>query len=188
MRHRLRKKIIIVILALVVLAAFVLTMHEIVRRIYPLEYADIIEKYSNQYDLDPYLVVAVIRVESRFKPDAVSHKNARGLMQITKGTGEWAASKLQLTDFTEDKLFDPETNIMIGCWYLNTLFREFADTDLMLAAYNGGSGNVSKWLKNPSYSKDGRNLDKIPFKETEKYVAKVKDSYSIYKKLYENAF
>ncbi|NLV35932.1 MAG: lytic transglycosylase domain-containing protein [Clostridiaceae bacterium] len=184
-----RKKItIIIILVLVILAAFVLTMYNIVRRIYPLEYMDFIGKYSDQYDLDPYMVMAVIRVESRFRPEAVSHKDARGLMQITKGTGEWAARKLQLDDYNEDKLFDPETNIRIGCWYLNTLLLEFGNTDLMLAAYNGGSGNVAKWLMDTNYSKDGRNLDKIPFKETDKYITKVKDSYTIYKKLYGNPF
>ncbi len=191
MRQSRKNKVIIIIVLLVLLvflATFVFAMYNIARRIYPLEYTDIIEKYSSQYDLDPYLVLAVIRVESRFIPDAVSHKNARGLMQITEKTGEWAADKLQLVDYTQEKLFDPETNIRIGCWYLNTLFHEFTDTDLMLAAYNGGSGNVSKWLKDTDYSKDGKSLDNIPFKETEKYIIKVKDSYTIYKKLYGNAF
>ncbi len=188
MKQSRRNKVLIIIALLVFLAVLVFTMYNITRRIYPLEYRDVIEDYSNQYDLDPYLVLAVIKVESRFRPEAISHKNARGLMQITEKTGEWAAAKLQLVDYSKDKLFDPETNIWIGCWYLDTLFHEFEDTDLVLAAYNGGSGNVAKWLKDTNYSKNGKSLDKIPFLETEKYVIRVKDSYTAYKMLYKNAF
>ena len=73
----------------------------------------------------------------------------------------------------------------MGCWYLNNLSKEFnGDTELILAAYNGGRGNVNKWLSNGEYSKDGKALHKIPFKETEEYVRKVKFSYNIYKYLY----
>jgi soluble lytic murein transglycosylase len=65
---------------------------------------------------------------------------------------------------------------------------EFGDTDLVLAAYNAGSGNVSKWLADSELSPDGKVLDRVPFKETEKYIKKVRNSYIIYKKLYENEF
>lgn len=71
-------------------------------------------------------------------------------------------------------IFDPETNIRLGCWYLSKLYKEFGKLDLVIAAYNGGSGNVKKWLENNEYSKDGENLHDIPFKQTSKYVEKVK--------------
>lgn len=188
MKHNSIGKIIIFLLIAGIMAAVVYSAARLIRLRYPLEYSDIVEKYSEQYDLDPYLVLAVINVESRFRHEAVSPKNARGLMQITGKTGEWIAEKLQIADYSEEKLFHPQTNIMMGCWYLSTLYQEFGDLDLMLAAYNAGSGNVSQWLKNNKYSIDGKSLNRIPFKETEKYLVKVKKNQEIYKKLYKNAF
>lgn len=166
----------------------VLTLYIAGKSLYPLKYEDLVEKYSKRYDLDPFLVLAVIKVESGFRYNAVSHKNARGLMQITEGTGKWGADKLGLKDYSAEKLFDPEANIHIGCWYLNSLYKQFGDTELVLAAYNAGSGNVTKWLGDDELSPDGKTLDRIPYKETEKYIRKVKNSYTIYKKLYENRF
>ena len=68
-------------------------------------------------------------------------------------------------------IFKPQDNIRIGCWYLNRLYREFGDLDLVIAAYNGGSGNVKKWLADEEFSSDGENLETIPFKETASYDA-----------------
>lgn len=182
-----RRKLFIPIIILIILAAG-MALYSAVRTLYPLDYREMIEEYSARYDLDPYLVAAIIRVESSFRPGAVSRKNARGLMQISEGTGKWAADKLDLKRYSAETLFDPDTNIRIGCWYLSTLYNEFGDTELVLAAYNGGSGNVTQWLKNSKYSRDGSSLDIIPFKETENYLKKVKASYDIYKMLYENEF
>ena len=152
---------------------------------YPLYYKDDIGRSSKNHDIDPYLVAALIDVESNFNKDALSPKDARGLMQITEKTGEWGFEQLEIEAFEKEKLFIPEVNIEIGTWYLQRLNQEFdGDLDLVLAAYNGGSGNVSKWLKNEEYSKDGKTLDNIPFKETENYVKKVNSGYKNYKKLY----
>jgi soluble lytic murein transglycosylase len=155
---------------------------------YPVKYKSLVLQYSEKFNLDPYLVIAIIKVESNFKPEAVSPKNARGLMQISEKTGKWGANKLQLNNYVNDNLFNPETNIYIGCWYLSVLYGEFHDMDLVLAAYNGGSGNVTQWLNDTELSSNGKSLDRIPFKETEHYLKKVKNSYIIYKKLYENEF
>jgi len=184
MMHNLKKKLIVFLLIAVVIAGAAFSAVRLIRFLYPLKYRDLIEKYSDQYNLDPYLVMAVIRVESRFNHRAVSPKNARGLMQITCKTGEWIARKLNIEDYTEEKLFDPEMNIRIGCWYLSALYEEFESQELMLASYNAGSGRVSQWLKNEKYSRDGKKLDNIPFRETEQYIVKVKKSYDIYKMLY----
>ena len=159
------------------------------RLLYPVKYIDFVRHYSQKYDIDPYLVMAIIKTESSFKPDAVSPKNARGLMQISERTGRWGAERLKLDNYSNESLFSPEINIFIGCWYLSVLYGEFGNNDeLVLAAYNGGSGNVTQWLKDPDLSPDGKSLDKIPFKETEQYLKKVKNSHKIYKKLYENIF
>jgi soluble lytic murein transglycosylase len=157
----------------------------ILRFFYPLRYNDFVFKYSEYNKIDPYLVMAIIKVESNFNANAQSHKGAKGLMQITDQTALWGAEQLGLHDFRIDKLFDPETNIRIGCWYLNNLKKEFNnDLLLVLTAYNGGSGNVAKWLKDKNLSRSGKSLDRIPFKETDLYVKKVLKEYNIYKRLY----
>jgi soluble lytic murein transglycosylase len=171
-----------VILGLIVFA--VLNINTFKQAVMPFKHSDYITKYSKMYDLDPVLVSAVIKAESNFKADAVSSKNAYGLMQITKETAHWAADKMGIDDFTTDMLMDPETNIMIGCWYLNNLEKEFGSSDLVLAAYNAGRGNVQKWLDDPAYSSDGKTLTNIPFQETANYVKKVNVYYKIYKFLY----
>ena len=158
----------------------------IIKLFFPLKYSNYIVKYSQTYALDPYLVSAVIKTESNFKEEARSHKNAYGLMQITADTAEWAAEKMNIKDFNVSMLNDPELNIKMGCWYLNNLREEFdGNIDVALAAYNGGRGNVQKWLKSSDHSADGKNLHYIPFKETDKYVKKVKVNYNIYKYLYD---
>lgn len=165
----------------------VLCVKNIVRYCYPLKYSNYVIRYSKEYDLDPYFVMAVIKTESDFKEDVKSNKNAVGLMQITPDTAEWAADKMRVSNFQESMLYDPEFNIRMGCWYLNNLKSEFNNNmDLILAAYNGGSGNVKKWLNDSEHSKDGKNIQYIPFKETDKYIKRVKVSYRVYKYLYKN--
>jgi len=128
---------------------------------YPLSYKSLINNYAKEYNIDPYLIAAIINVESNFNKNALSSKEARGLMQISASTGEWAARDLNIENFDLDLLFEPEINIRIGTWYLDQLTKEFGDnTQLILAAYNGGSGNVNKWLKNQEYCDDGVSLKK----------------------------
>lgn len=153
--------------------------------IFPKKYAVYIEKYAEKYSLDIWLVYAVVRVESNFETNAVSIKDARGLMQVSKLTGEWGASEIGLENFTVEDLFNPEINIEIGCWYLNRLIQQYDEKiDTALAAYNAGSGNVSKWLNNPDYSSNGLDLKEIPFQETSNYVKKVNFVKLFYEKLY----
>lgn len=154
---------------------------------YPLEYKQVIDKYSKENDIDPYLIASIINVESSFKKEAISPKDARGLMQIAEKTGQWGADELEIDNYKNESLYDPQINIKIGTWYLKKLEKEFdGKLDLILAAYNGGSGNVNKWLKNQEYSKDGVRLDKIPFKETENYLQRVKNNYKIYTRIYKD--
>lgn len=152
---------------------------------YPLAYEDYIRKYSSEYEVDSFLAAAVIWVESSFISTAVSPKDARGLMQILPSTGEWAAEKIGLSEYSDERLLEPEINIQIGCWYLGYLTSQFPDSrELVLASYNGGIGNVNKWLRNKEYSLDGKQLDYIPFTETRNYVEKVSNTYEVYKEIY----
>lgn len=149
--------------------------------LFPVKYADQILKYSEKYDLEPGLVCAIINTESGFDPTAESHKGARGLMQLMPATIDWVVENMGIENFSYADIEDPNVNIDIGCWVLNFLAKQFNNNpELMAAAYNAGSGNVTKWLGDTKYSSDGEYLDYIPYKETENYVKKV----ILYEKVY----
>ncbi len=151
---------------------------------FPYKYKDVVDEYSKEYNLNPLFVLSIIKAESKFNPDAHSHKGAYGLMQITEDTGKWIADQMGIQNFSGDMLYDENLNIKMGCWYLNNLYQEFGDRDLVISAYNAGRGNVQKWLKDHNYSKNGKDIHNIPFPETENYVKKVNIYYKIYKYLY----
>lgn len=173
----------LVILAIIYLIAY--NAPQLVKILYPLKFDSYIIKYSNEYKMEPSFVAAVIKTESNFQEFAESGKGAKGLMQITSSTGCWIAQKLKVEDFQEDMLFDPETNIRFGCWYIKHLYEYYGnDIKLIMAAYNGGMGNVDKWLKDRELSYDGLTLDNIPFKETEEFVKRIEKNHKIYSFLY----
>ncbi len=145
---------------------------------YPVQYGEYIVKYSLENNIDPYLVIAVIKQESNFVADAKS-KYAGGLMQLTAATADEYGKKLGLVDYD---YMDPETNIKIGCFLLKSLTDRYGSVDLALAAYNAGTGNVDKWLDDPHYSSDGKTLNVIPFSETRHYISKIKAYIEEYKK------
>lgn len=177
------KKIILILSVIMILGGVIFfESGKIMSFFYPRKYSVYVEKYSDEYNLDENLVYSIIKAESKFNEKALSRRGAKGLMQIADITRDWAIERLNLDDDID--IYDPETNIKIGCWYLNTLYKEFGNTDLVIAAYNGGSGNVRKWLSEKEYSKDGENLDIIPFSETDSYLEKVKKNYELYNKLY----
>lgn len=182
-----RKRIsLITAVVLVCIAYFaVMQIPVIVKMFYPLYFKEHIVEYAKEYRLPAPIVAAVIKTESNFDVFAESGKGARGLMQITPSTGSWIAEKLEIKNYNEDMLFDPEINIRFGCWYIRYL-SDYYENNLTLAfaAYNGGRGNVDKWLENNELSKDGKNLDSIPFKETRNFVLRVNKNNNMYKKLY----
>lgn len=150
--------------------------------VYPNSYKLQVSEYSRKYEIPDELVYGVIRAESKFDARAVSDKGAIGLMQIMDSTGKWAAEKIGLGDLD---LFDPDTNIEIGCFYLSYLLDKYNGNEkCAIAAYNAGQANVDKWLGDEKYSNDGKTLVKIPFAETEKYVEKVQKNIKKYSFLY----
>ena len=154
---------------------------------HPLYYADLISLYSEAQGLDPALVSAVILCESSYDPAAVSRLGARGLMQLMEDTAGWIAHKLGEDDasYSFDRLFDPETNIRFGTWYLHFLSERFgADPVKIVCAYHAGQGNVAAWLGNPEYSPDGVTLQTIPTQDTAAYCSRVLSAREVYKKYY----
>ena len=148
---------------------------------YPIKYIEHIEIYCQKYNIDKSLVAGVISVESGFDANAVSPKGAKGLMQITDKTAVWLCEKLD-EKYSAEKMFDPEFNIKLGCYYISYLSEKFKDFDTMLSAYNAGEGTVRVWLGQSEYSKDGIVIDNIPYKETRDYVQKVRFMQEKYQK------
>ena len=125
--------------------------------------------------------------ESSFRPAVESSVGARGLMQVMPDTAEWIAHKLRMDDYRLDQLYDPETNIRFGCWYLNYLSTLFnGDPLCVVCAYHAGQGEISSWLSNPAYSSDGLTLNQssLPEGPTKLYAGRVTRDYGIYKAKY----
>lgn len=152
---------------------------------YPKAYEELVIEASQKYNLEPELLWAIIREESRFKHDAVSWVGALGLMQIMPPTGNDIASRLGVK-ITEDDLLKPELNIEFGAFYINSMLKMFdKNMDKALAAYNGGAGNVKKWMESSFGTLEKDFPTAITFTETQEYITKVMNSYHIYKWLYE---
>jgi len=150
---------------------------------FPLQYEALIVRYSEERDLDPFLVKGLIQAESSFRPNAVSPVGASGLMQIMPNTGEWLAERMGIS-FEEDDLFNPAYNVRMGTYYLRLLLDMFEHQDTALAAYNAGMGNVRSWLEQVEFSYDGETLHTIPFSETREYVQRVNRYMEVYRELY----
>jgi len=149
-------------------------------------YQDAIEYYAAENNLQPAFVTAIIRNESSFRRDAESDAGARGLMQLMPDTSEWIAGKLDVDSFHFDMMYDAETNIRFGCWYLGYLSRLFrGDPVLVTAAYHAGQTTVTRWLSDRSLSPDGMTipLDNLMDGPTKTYAGRVTLAYGIYQAL-----
>ena len=157
---------------------------EVVIQRYPMEYESTIRLCARLNDIPPAYVASVILAESSYDPEAVSSVNAQGLMQLLPSTAEWIAGKLGET-YVEGSLFNPETNIRYGCWYLGFLMQRYhGDMRLSSSAYHAGQGTVDRWLQNPEYAPDGATLAVIPYDTTNTYVQRVLKYYEKYAELY----
>lgn len=147
------------------------------------EYSEYVEEYSKQYEVDSNLIYAIIKAESNFKENVVSNKGAKGLMQLMDATSVDIAKILNM-EFENNKILEPKYNIMFGTKYISMLINKYGNIPLALAAYNAGSGNVDKWIKEGVLNDNGDNIEKIPFKETNNYVRKILGDYEIYNQIY----
>lgn len=150
---------------------------------YSAKYTDLIKEYAEEYQLDEYLVVAVVHTESHFDPNAVSSADARGLMQLLPETAKWVCEKNDWP-YEEDLLYEPEFNLRLGTYYLKYLLDSYQNEALALAAYNAGPGNVNGWLREGKISYERETLVNIPNKEPREYVNKVESAKKMYKRLY----
>lgn len=165
------------------LYALAFASQKVMQAVYPQRYQDYVEKYCAEYGVDENLVYAVIKCESGYDNAAVSHANAKGLMQLTEETFEWVQTKTGESLSNED-LFDPETNIKYGTKLLSLNLEEFGDERAAIAAYHAGRSAIMGWLADSRYSSDGVTLQSIPYAETAAYVERVEKIKTIYDKIY----
>ena len=188
MLRRVGKTAILVLLLLALAATLLFTCFR--ERIdhweYPMKYQEYVTYYADKYSIDPLMLYSFIRTESNFNPKAESNAGARGLMQITEVTFDWIKSKIAPTeDLTFDSLYDPETNIRFGCYFVSyCLLRYQDDLATAAAAYHSGWGTVDKLLAQPEYSADGKTLDHYPYPQMRQYVKKITESYQRYQEIY----
>lgn len=171
----------LLVLALLLTAAYS-GLHWAKLHFFPRGYSQYVDRYCAMYGIDENLAYAVIHTESGFDSDAQSHLGACGLMQLMPDTFDWLQSKQGGGE--DEDIFDPETNIRYGVYYLSLLMEKFDDERLAVAAYHAGMGRVSQWLSDQALSPDGKTLQSIPFSDTEYYVRKVELAKRVYDTLY----
>jgi soluble lytic murein transglycosylase len=154
------------------------------RQVYPAGWGDLVAEQASAYGIDPLLMLAIIRQESSFDPQAQSNAQAMGLTQVIPSTARTIASKLGRDDFALNDLFKPSVSIQFGAWYVHQLLGEYKGRVFPTwAAYDAGSGNVSRWLQRFGNDPD-LLVEQIPFTETQGYLRIVYDNYWHYQALY----
>jgi soluble lytic murein transglycosylase len=149
----------------------------------PFPYQPTVLEQSRRYGLNPFLVAAVIRVESRFRTDAVSRRGAMGLMQLMPPSARWIATQMGLSGPLI--LTNPRQNIALGTWYLRYLVNRYhGDETLALAAYNGGPATVDEWLRSGILYAGEVSPDNIPYPETRNFVCRVRRFEVVYRVMY----
>ena len=181
-------RLVLVLLALAVAGTVLLSAFrdKIEQWEYPLHYQEYVEYYAGKYGIDPMILYAFIRTESNFDPNVDSNADARGLMQITEVTFDWIKTKIAPTeDLTFDDLYDPETNIRFGTYFVCYCLKKY-DNHLATAAaaYHNGLGAVDALLTETQYSTDGITLEDYPYPQMRQYVKKITESYQRYSEIY----
>jgi len=147
---------------------------------YPLAFWPEVVAASQIVSLDPYLILSVMREESRYEPVAQSVAGAVGLMQLMPQTAYKYNKKIKVNLKNTSELFNVRSNILIGSYYLRHLLDRFGSVPLALASYNGGEDTVSEWLKKRKYATVDEFIEDIPYDETRNYVKKVMTTYFEY--------
>lgn len=184
-----RKKIINIVAVFFILALFILKIGIGIIKIvwYPLNHFEIVKEEASKNNIDPYLVMAIIKTESGFNKEATSNKEAKGLMQIMDTTANDVNSQINVVDDINENLYDEKINIALGCKYLSNLIKKYnGNYYIAICAYNAGMGNVDKWIEQEIIPKDLGKYSNVtlPFNETNSYLSKVITRYKIYRFLY----
>ena len=161
--------------------------NKIMKNMYSRKYENIVEIYSQKYQVDPNLIFAIIKAESNFNATAVSGKGAKGLMQLMEDTAKDVCKKVDTkidTNKVGDKLLEADINIELGTKYISILLEKYNNIAIALTAHNAGIGTVDNWIEKGIIQNDGEDIQNIPYKETNNYVRKILRDYKIYQKIY----
>jgi len=166
------------------LAVKVRFARELDQFLYPLAHWNIVEGLSEKNSIDPFLILAVVREESRFDEEARSTAGAMGLMQLMPGTAYRFDKKLRLGIKSSHDILDVKNNLSVGALYLGSLVKEFGSYAPAIASYNAGEEVVRKWLKTGRYKSADEFIEDIPYLETRNYVKRVLTTFIEYKRLF----
>jgi len=172
----------IAIIVAIILVVVIILRNIIIKINYPQKYSEYVEKYAKEYNVQKELIYAMIKAESNFKHNAVSSKEAMGLMQILESTAYEVAEELE-KQITKEEILNPEINICLGTKYISNLIKKYGNIEIAVASYNAGIGNVDTWIEKGIIQKNATDLENIPFKETNNYVRKILRDYEIYKQI-----
>jgi soluble lytic murein transglycosylase len=153
------------------------------KTLYPLPYEAALRREAAKNDFDPMFAAGLIRQESTFQADAVSHANAIGLMQVLPKTGKLLAKQLKVR-YTRDKLFEPDYNLELGMLYIADLVRQTGAPEYAAAAYNAGEDRIAAWKAERNYEEIPELVESIPFTETRDYVQIVLRNTAVYRMIY----
>jgi soluble lytic murein transglycosylase len=154
--------------------------------LYPIPYWKEIHRWAKDHTVNPVLALALMRQESRFESAIQSSAGATGLMQLMPETAAEVASQLKLKTY---RLEDPNDNIRLGTWYLNSTHQNYQGNSMLaIASYNAGPGSVAKWLQTLDIKDSDMFVETIPFDETQGYVKSVLENYWNYARLYNAQF
>jgi soluble lytic murein transglycosylase len=153
--------------------------------LFPLPYKADVVRTARERDLDPYLLAGLIRQESEFDPQAVSHSKAYGLTQIRPATGRQYGRKAGVSKVTTRVLHQPAANLKIGSSILRSMLdQQGGRVEQTLAAYNAGPRMVAEWMAWGMYREPAEFVESIPFTETRDYVQAVLRNAEMYRRLY----
>jgi soluble lytic murein transglycosylase len=150
---------------------------------YPIAFWDKVQEAARRNSLDPYIILSVMREESRFDQTAKSPAGAYGLMQLMPQTAYRLDRHVNLGIHRPSQLTDPGNNISLGAYYLKALSEEFPSLAYALAAYNAGEYAVRSWQQRFPHREVDEFIEDIPYAETRNYVKKVLTSYYQYRRI-----
>lgn len=188
MKRWIRYRKAVFLLALLLIVVLALNYSTLWKIVYPIRYENLVRENAEKYQINPFIVLAVIRVESNFDPSQRSNRGAVGLMQVMPKTAEWIVKYKRQSEDLLTQIDVPHVNIDMGTWFLMALYKEFNENWIAtLAAYNAGPGNVNKWIKD-GWTPSVDTIDEIPFGETRHYVQRVLYYVNKYEWVYADDF
>lgn len=158
---------------------------DLIELLYPAPYRDSLNHHTEARGVDPRLILALARQESRFNPSVKSHAAARGLLQFISETSMKLARDEGIKDFELDDVYEPDTAIRLASRYVADLFKLFPNNEYAVTvSYNTGEINAERWIFRSQSNDVEKFIAEVAIPETKDYVGKVINNYRAYQTLY----